>query len=56
MNTFHFCHAVQLEIFSDYDLTYEIFKLLSESAYICGEFELAEKNTKILLKKLKNNL
>ncbi|MEK7433763.1 MAG: ATP-binding sensor histidine kinase [Cyanobacteriota bacterium] len=41
---------------SNYELTFELFKSISECAYICGEFELAEENSHLLIDKSKSDL
>ena len=39
-----------------YDLAFEISREFSESAYLCGEFEKAEKQVEILMKRARTNL
>ncbi len=39
-----------------YELTFEIFREYSECAYLCGDFERAEKHIRILLENAKTNL
>jgi predicted ATPase/signal transduction histidine kinase/tRNA A-37 threonylcarbamoyl transferase component Bud32 len=41
---------------NNYQLTFELFKSFSECAYICGEFEIAEENAKILINKSLTNI